>query len=146
MTVKSYNPETVYLTLSWVADLFSSPETASLENWESVSISFTDDRYEFTTSTSGHIVKSKILNKLGSIEIVAIQGSDTVAKLSKLINSNKKINIELVEKNAGEDATIYTLNDGAITDAGSGERGRTAGERTFVITGEVKLEEKTYID
>lgn len=149
--IVTYNPENVQVTLNWTQNEISLG-TEVLKNWNSISISFNDERYEFTTSTTGQITRSKILNKLGNIEIVTPDRSDVCQYLSKLIDKNSKITLKIVEHfidASGNKLPVisYHLSDGSISNAGTGKVERTSGERTFIITGEVStFKEDAYTD
>jgi len=149
--IRTYNPENAVLVTSWVSAITGAVNSKQILNWESITFNYTDDRYDFTTSTTGQITRSKIMNKLGTAVIESPEGSDVSEILSKLINSNSKLTIALTEKTptVGDPATVveYTLSEGSISNPGDGVRSRTAGMRSWTITGEVtKLTETDYVD
>lgn len=154
MTIKSYNPENVQVVLSYVSRTVLADETTvSLSNWNSIAITYNEDRYEFTTSTTGVITRSKIINKLGNIEIVTPEGSDVCKWLTKLVNTNAKITFKVTEKTYPQVgglpvvASEFIISEASISNTGSGNRARTSGERTWVLTGEVsKFVEDDYTD
>lgn len=82
-----------------------------------------------------------------------MSGSDCNAVLGDLINSSSKITISLVERMPNSlgvsvgNAAEWVLNDGSISSAGDASRGRVAGQRTWVVTGEIsKLTDGEYSD
>lgn len=149
--IRSWNPENCNLIVSWESATTGSVNSKILTNWNSVAFNFSDERWEYTTSTTGQITRSKIMNKLGTCEINAPEGSDVCEVLSLRINNNDKITVSLTDKSktTGDSVTVleFILSDGSVSNAGTGQRQRTAGERVFVITGEItKNDEKAYIN
>ena len=147
MNIKTYNPEDCTLVVSVRSKLDEFISTSILENWESVSISYADSRYTYQTSTTGQIIRSKVINKLGSMEIVSPNNSDTVRILNLLKNTDHYIELSFTEKIGDAIATKFVLSGGAVEDVGTGTRGRSNEERTLVVTGEVvKFEENDYFN
>lgn len=149
----TYNPETTTLVVSWISKLLGSRVSKIIENWDEVTLSYSEDRYEYGTATTGQVTRSKIINKLGTATIVAATGSDCNSVLGDLVNSKSKINLSFTEKAhiaAGpslSDNAVMELNGASITDPGDLSRAKAAGQRSWVLTGEIKeMKENTYTD
>jgi len=142
--IRTYNPENVYVTLTSM-DSQNRTDLKVLANWSTLTIAFAEDRWEFSTSTTGQITRSKIVNKLATAEIVSPEGSDVNDILAKLIGKNDKIFFRIVEKDDGVAIAEWTLTDASVSSPGSAEKARVNGERTWVLTGELdKWEESAY--
>lgn len=151
MGVYTYNPETTTLVVSWVSPVLGSRVSKIIENWDEVTLSYSEDRYEYAAATTGQLTRSKIINKLGTASLVGATGSDLNSVLSGLINSKAKINMSFVEKahvdtgsSVHENASME-LTGASITDPGDAARAKVAGQRTWVLTGEIsEMHENTY--
>lgn len=151
--IRTWNSENATLIVSWMDSVIGKQKSAEVKNWDEITFNYNEDRYEFSTSTTGQITRSKIQNKLGAATVVCMSGSDCNAVLGDLINSSAKITVSLVERMPNtlgvstSNAAEWLLSDGSISSAGDASRGRVAGQRTWVITGEIsKITDGEYSD
>lgn len=137
MTLKTYNPEVANISIAGTP----------CNDWEEISFSYEDERYEFTTATSGMVTRSKVLNRLGQVELIIPQGGDVSELLDNFIGMNDTFDIVLNETLAEGNVTTFMLSNGTIVDPGERKRGRTAEDKTIIIKGLItKFVELPYTD
>ena len=151
MTVKTYNPEWVNLTIRYEEGGEVENLPADSNDWEQMVARYVDPRYVHSTSTSGMVTRTKTVNKLGQFELEVPQGSSLLSFLSDKVGKDGKFTITVAEiQTSGtlsENVLDAQLSGASITEPGDITRAREASMRTFIFEGLLKkAEELAYVE
>lgn len=86
MTLKSYSPKNV--TISGDASLITS--------WQSCTVEYQEDRWNFTEATTGEVTRSRHEGKLGTLTIVLPQTTTDNESVNSLVSEQDAVEVGII--------------------------------------------------
>ena len=123
--VKTYDP-------TLVSGIFGG---AILQSWNSITVEVTEDRFTFTKGTTGEVTRTKNPVMMANITVNLPQTSEDNAIFSAFEVAGNTISCMVVDRGG---RSIHVVPQGTFTKPATAEYGREAGEREWVITGQLK--------
>jgi hypothetical protein len=105
-----------------------------IKSWNLVTPEFDEDGWTFSTGTSGESTRTKNLNKMGTITLTLPQSSADNDILSGLQVAGALLPVSIIDKSG---STIITMPEGTIVKLPAAEMAKEAGEREWIIKGDM---------
>jgi hypothetical protein len=124
--MKTYNPSQVSIIIGG----------SIVKSWNTVTPEPDEDGWLFSTGTSGESTRTKNANKMVTITLVLPQSSADNDILSGLEIAGSLIPISIIDKSG---RTVITMPKGTVAKRPAVELGKEAGEREWLIKGDVPV-------
>lgn len=119
---KSYDPTQVAIIVG----------PTSLKSWNQVTPAREEEKWTFSSGTTGEDTRSKNANDLGSITLTMPQSSDDNDKLSTAYLAGSTYKITIKDNNG---RSLYIMPTGTVSKPPDPEYGKESGENEWIIRG-----------
>lgn len=123
--VKTYDPSLVSLIAGG----------SIIKSWNSVSVIVDEDKFTFTKGTTGEVTRTRNPVMLGTITITLPQTSEDNGVLSAFEVAANTIPCIVTDRNG---TSLHIMPQGTIVKPPDAEYGKEAGEREWIIKGQIK--------